>query len=76
MQKSAGRHAKRQAKLNERIAKRARIPSQNPGPMGSPCFICTPLEWLDRVAVLIPPPRRHRHRYHGVLAPNAHSVRL
>jgi Putative transposase len=31
----------------------------------------TPLEWLDRVAVLIPPPRRHRHRYHGVLARNA-----
>ena len=21
--------------------------------------------------MLIPPPRRHRHRYHGVLAPNA-----
>ncbi|OQX32104.1 MAG: hypothetical protein B0D96_03155 [Candidatus Sedimenticola endophacoides] len=31
----------------------------------------TPMEFLDRVALLIPPPRRHRHRYHGVLAPNA-----
>ena len=31
----------------------------------------TPFELLDRLAVLIPPPRRHRHRYHGVLAPNA-----
>ncbi|MGI0025179.1 MAG: transposase [Nitrososphaera sp.] len=30
----------------------------------------TPLEWLDRMAVLIPPPRRHRQRSHGVLAPN------
>ena len=30
----------------------------------------TPLELLDRLAVLIPPPRKHRHRYHGVLAPN------
>jgi hypothetical protein len=30
----------------------------------------TSLEWLDSVAVL-PPARRHRHRYHGVLAPNA-----
>ena len=29
----------------------------------------TPFELLDRLAVLIPPPRRHRHRYHGVLAP-------
>lgn len=28
-------------------------------------------EFLDRLAALIPPPRRHRHRYHGVLAPNA-----
>jgi len=26
---------------------------------------------LDRLSHLIPPPRRHRHRYHGVLAPNA-----
>ena len=29
----------------------------------------TPFELLDRLAMLIPPPRRHRHRYHGVLAP-------
>ena len=33
--------------------------------------ILTPLEFLDRIAALIPPPRRHRHRYHGVLAPNS-----
>jgi hypothetical protein len=31
----------------------------------------TPLELMDRLAALIPPPRLHRHRYHGVLAPNA-----
>ena len=31
----------------------------------------TPLELLDRLARLIPQPRRHRHRYHGVFAPNA-----
>ena len=29
---------------------------------------------LDRLADLIPPPRRHRHRYHGVFAPN-HPLR-
>jgi hypothetical protein len=29
------------------------------------------LELIDHLAALIPPPRRHRHRYHGVLAPNA-----
>ncbi len=31
----------------------------------------TPIEFLDRIAALIPQPRKHRHRYHGVLAPNA-----
>ncbi len=31
----------------------------------------TPMEFLDRIAILIPLPRRHRHLYHGVLAPNA-----
>ncbi|MES9906770.1 MAG: transposase [Sedimenticola sp.] len=31
----------------------------------------TPAEFLDRIALLIPLPRRHRHRYHGVLAPNS-----
>jgi hypothetical protein len=30
-----------------------------------------PLELLDRLARLIPPPRVHRHRYHGVFGPNA-----
>ena len=28
-------------------------------------------EVLSRIARLVPPPRIHRHRYHGVLAPNA-----
>ena len=34
----------------------------------------SPLEFLDRLADLIPPPRKHRHRYHGVFAPN-HRLR-
>jgi len=34
-------------------------------------IILHPLELLDRLAQLIPPPRRHRHTYAGVLAPNA-----
>jgi hypothetical protein len=40
-------------------------------PDGKTQLRLTPLELLDRLAVLIPPPRVHRHRYHGVLAPNA-----
>ena len=42
-----------------------------PGPGGSVSLMLTPMELLDRLAALIPPPRRHRHRYVGVLAPNA-----
>ena len=31
----------------------------------------TPMQWLDRLVALIPPPRKHRHRYYGALAPNS-----
>ena len=34
----------------------------------------TPFEFLDRLADLVPPPRKHRHRYHGVFAAN-HPLR-
>lgn len=42
-----------------------------PRPDGQSVLYLTPLEFLDKLAALIPPPRKHRHRYHGVLAPNA-----
>ncbi len=38
-------------------------------------LILTPLEFLDRLAMLVSPPRIHKHRYCGVLAPNAHLRR-
>jgi hypothetical protein len=34
-------------------------------------LLLSPIELLERISRLIPPPRVHRHRYHGVLAPNA-----
>jgi hypothetical protein len=34
----------------------------------------SPFEFLDRLADLVPPPRKHRHRYHGVFARN-HKLR-
>jgi hypothetical protein len=40
-------------------------------PDGRAILYLTPLELLDRLAQRNPPPRRHRHRYHGVFAPNA-----
>ena len=42
-----------------------------PAPDGRTELRLSPLELLERLAPLIPPPRMHRHRYHGVLAPNA-----
>jgi hypothetical protein len=50
---------------------RSRKPTR-PGASGA--IELTPFEFLDRLAALIPPPRRHRHRYHGVFAPN-HPLR-
>jgi hypothetical protein len=34
-------------------------------------LLLTPLELIDRIAALVPPPRRHRLRYFGALAPNS-----
>ena len=34
-------------------------------------LVLTPLELIMKIAALVPPPRAHRHRYYGVLAPNA-----
>ena len=45
--------------------------SAKPGPGANGPQILTPLQPLGRLAVLVPPPRVHRHRYFGVLAPNS-----
>jgi hypothetical protein len=34
-------------------------------------IILTPLVLIERIDALVPPPRMHRHRYFGVLAPNS-----
>ena len=47
------------------------IASPKPQPDGRTELRLTPLELIERLAALIPPPRLHRHRYHGVLAPNS-----
>jgi hypothetical protein len=46
--------------------------SRRPGANG--IVELSPFEFLDRLADLVPPPRKHRHRYHGVFAPN-HTLR-
>ena len=42
-----------------------------PDPAGRTALRLSALEFLDRLAKVLPPPRIHRHRYHGVFAPNA-----
>jgi hypothetical protein len=42
-----------------------------PTPDGRTQIRLTPLQLLERLAEFVPPPRIHRNRYHGVLAPNA-----
>jgi len=38
---------------------------------GTTALSLTPLALIDHLAAVIPPPKLHRHRYHGVLAPNS-----
>ena len=52
-----------------REGERLRYRLPKPRADGQSVLELTPFELLDRLAVLIPPPRRHRHRYNGVLAP-------
>jgi hypothetical protein len=58
-------------RLREIDAEHLVYESVKPGPGGSVRVMLTPLELIERLAALMPPPRRHRHRYYGVLAPNA-----
>ena len=51
----------------------ARLVYRLPGPTpdGRALLVLSPLELLQLLAQFVPPPRMHRHRCHGVLAPNA-----
>ena len=42
-----------------------------PGLDGRTQMILSPLELIGRIAALVPPPRQHRQRYYGVLAPKS-----
>jgi hypothetical protein len=57
-------------RLREIDAERLVYESVMSGAGGCVSLMLTPLELIEPLAALIPPPRRHRHRYYGVLAPN------
>ena len=40
---------------------------------GTRCVVLDPYDFLARVCAMVPPPRFHMVRFHGVLAPNAAS---
>jgi hypothetical protein len=58
-------------RLRELGPERLRYELTKPGSGGSSTLLLTPVELIDRIAALVPPPRIHRHRYFGVLAPNS-----
>ena len=43
---------------------------------GTTHLLLSPLELIEKLAALIPPPRLNLVRYHGILAPNACDRRL
>ncbi len=58
-------------RLHERDPEQLLYESAKSGPGGTGPLLLTPLQLLDRLAAFVPPPRVHRHRYFGVLAPNS-----
>jgi hypothetical protein len=59
------------AALVYRCAKQRSEPTSDKRGAKADELTLTPLELIDRIAALVPPPRTHRHRYFGVLAPNS-----
>ena len=43
---------------------------------GTTHLVLSPLELIEKLAALVPPPRLNRVRYHGILVPNAAGRRL
>ena len=69
------RYITRPALANERLAlNRAGqvvLTLKTPYRDGTTHIVMSPLEFLQRLAALVPRPRLHLIRFHGVLAPNA-----
>jgi Putative transposase len=57
--------------LHQHDTEHLRYDIAKPRPDGPRALVLTPLELIAKIAALVPPPRSHRHRYYGVLAPNA-----
>ena len=51
--------------------RRSRVELKTPYRDGTTHIVMAPLEFLQRLAALVPRPRLHLIRFHGVLAPNS-----
>ena len=58
-------------RLQRLDAERISFPLKTPWDDGTPRVVFSPHEVIEELAALVPPPRLHLVRYHGVLAPNA-----
>ncbi|MGH8607426.1 MAG: transposase [Gammaproteobacteria bacterium] len=69
------RYITRPAIANERLtlnrAGEVVLQLKSPYHDGTTHIVMSPLEFLQRLAALVPRPRLHLIRFHGVLAPNA-----
>ena len=69
------RYITRPAISNERLAinreGNAVLKLKTPWRNGTTHIVLTPMEFMQRLAALVPRPRLHLIRFHGVLAPNA-----
>ena len=66
-----GRRRNSAVRLRALDSERLHYEATEPGPGGNGPLLLTPMELLDRLAALVPPPHIHRHRYFGVLARTA-----
>lgn len=58
-------------RLQHLDAERLSFSLKTPWEDGTHQIVVSPLELIEKLAALVPPPRIHLIRYHGVLAPNA-----
>src|SRR5262245_3621970 len=69
------RYITRPAIANERLKRnhtgQVVLQLKSPYKDGTTHIVMEPLEFMERLAALVPRPRLHRIRFHGVLAPNA-----
>ena len=69
------RYITRPALANERVqfnaAGQVELKLKTPWRDGTTHLVMSPLEFMQRLAALVPRPRLHLIRFHGVLAPNA-----